>query len=83
VTGVVVIIIIVSVTVSVYVAAVIPGHVITVAAVVAGAAPPAALIVVLPTIVGRMCADAANAAATDAVAVYEVEHSTARVGAIR
>jgi hypothetical protein len=82
VTGAVVIVIIVSVTVSVYVVAVIPGHVITVAAVVAGAAPPAALIVVLP-IVGRMCADAANAAATDAAAVYEVEHSTARVGAIR
>jgi hypothetical protein len=42
--------------------------------------PPAALIVILP-IVGRMCT--AAAATADAAAVYDVEHSTARVGAIR
>ena len=42
--------------------------------------PPAALIVILP-IVGRMCT--AAAATADAAAVYNVEHSTARVGAIR
>ena len=42
-----------------------------------------ALIVVLP-IVGRMCAAAADAAATaDAAAVYDIEHSTMRIGAIR
>ncbi len=76
VTGVVVVIIIVLVTASAYVAEVVPGHVVAVTAVVAGAAPPAALIVVLP-IVGRMCA------AADAAAVYDVEHSTTRVGAIR
>ena len=59
-------------------AAVVPGHVVAVAEVVAGAAPPAALIVVLP-IVGRLCA-ATNAA--NAAAVYDVEHFTVRVGAI-
>jgi hypothetical protein len=65
-----------------------PGHVVAVSAVVAGAAPPAARIVVL-LIVGRMCAsavdaaNAANAAATNEAAVYGVEHSTVRVGAIR
>jgi len=53
VTGVVVVIIIVSVTGSAYVAAAVPGHVIAVAAVVAGATPLAALIIVFP-IVGRM-----------------------------
>jgi hypothetical protein len=42
--------------------------------------PPAALIVILP-IVGRMCT--AAAATANAAAVYDVEHSTARVGAIR
>jgi hypothetical protein len=42
--------------------------------------PPAALIVILP-IVGRMCT--ADAATADAAAVYDVEHSTAREGAIR
>ena len=79
VTGVVVVIIIVLVTASAYVAAVVPGHFIAVAVVVAGVAPPIALIFVLP-IVGRMCAAATDAA--DAAAVYNVEHSTARVGAI-
>ncbi len=42
--------------------------------------PPAALIVILP-FVGRMCT--AAAATANAAAVYDVEHSTARVGAIR
>ena len=42
--------------------------------------PSAALIVILP-IVGRMCT--AAAATADAAAVYDVEYSTARVGAIR
>jgi len=63
----------------------------TVAAVLVGAAPPAALIVVLPIVgIGRMCAPAAAAAAAaaataaaDAAAVYDVEDSTTRVGAIR
>jgi hypothetical protein len=44
-----------------------------------GAATPTALIIVL-LIVGRMYAATADA---DAAAVYNVEHSTARVGAIR
>ena len=65
------------VTASAYVAEAVPGHVVAVATVVAGVAPPAALIIVFP-IIGRMCAAAANVAA-----VYDVEHSTARVGAIR
>jgi hypothetical protein len=55
VTGVVFVIIIVSVMVSAYVAAVVPGHVVTVAALVVGATPSADLVVVLP-IVSRMCA---------------------------
>ena len=94
VTGVVVVIIMVLVTASAYVAEAVPGHVVAVATVVTGAAPPIAHIVVLP-IIGRICTtaanaanatnatNAANAAATDAAAVYDVEHSTARVGAIR
>ena len=94
VTGVVVVIIMVLVTASSYVAEAVPGHVVAVATVVTGAAPPIAHIVVLP-IIGRICTtaanaanatnatNAANAAATDAAAVYDVEHSTARVGAIR
>jgi hypothetical protein len=81
------------VTASAYVAEAVPGHVVAVAT-VTGAAPPIAHIVVLP-IIGRICTtaanaanatnatNAANAAATDAAAVYDVEHSTARVGAIR
>ena len=84
-TGVVVIVIIVSVTVSAYVAAVVPGHIVAITAVVAGAVPPAALIIVLP-IVGRMCAagaDAATAATADSAAMYNIKHSTARAGAIR
>ena len=82
---VVVVIIIVLVTALAYVEEAVPSHVIAVAAVVAGAAPPTALIVVLP-IVGRMgtaAADAANAATAEAAAVYDVEHSTVRAGAIR
>ena len=68
-TGVVVVVIIVLVTVSAYVAEAVPGHVVAVSAVVAGVAPPAALIVVLP-IVGRMCtASAATAANANAAAV--------------
>jgi hypothetical protein len=39
-------------------------------------------IFILP-IVGRMCTTAAATATADAAAVYDVEHSTARVGAIR
>ena len=87
VTGIVVVIIIVSVTALAYayVTAAVPGHVTAAATVVAGATPPTALIVVLP-IVRVMCAataNAANAATTaNAAAVYDVEHSTARVGAI-
>ena len=84
VTGIVVVIIIVLVTVLAYVAAAVPDHIVAVTAVVAGATHPAALIIVLP-IVGRMwatAADAANAADANAAAVYNVEHSTARVGAI-
>ena len=78
--SVVVVIIIVLVTASAYVAEAVSGHIVAVAAVVAGAAPPAALIVNLP-IVGRMCT--AAAATAEAEAVYDVEHSFARVGAIR
>jgi hypothetical protein len=80
VTGVVAVIIIVLVTALSYAAEAVPGHIVADAAVVAGAAPPAALIVNLP-IVGRMCT--AAAATAEAAAVYDVEHSTARVGAIR
>jgi len=69
-----------SVTVSAYVAAAIPDRVITVTVVVVGAPPPATLIIVL-LIVGRM--GAATAADANAAAVYNVKHSTARVGAIR
>jgi hypothetical protein len=66
VTGVVVVVVIVLVTVSAYVAEAVPDQIVAVAAVVAGVAPPSALIVVLPN-VGRMCtAFAANA---DAAAV--------------
>jgi len=76
VTGIVVIIMIVLVTALAYVTEAVP-----LPRVVAGAAPPAALIVILP-IIGRMCGTAA-AAAADAAAVYDSEHSTARVGSIR
>ena len=68
------------VTALAYVAEAVSGHDVAVAAVVAGVAPPATLIIVFP-IIGRMCASAANAAAAD-MAVYDVEHSTARVDAI-
>jgi hypothetical protein len=44
------------------VAEAVPGHVMAVATVVAGVAPPAALIIVLP-IIGRMYASAANVVA--------------------
>ena len=54
-TGIFFITIIISVMVSAYVAAVVPGHVVTVAALVVSANPSAALVVVLP-IVSRMCA---------------------------
>ena len=50
VTGVIVIIIKVSVTASAYAAAAVPGHVVAVTVVVAGAATPAANIVILPMI---------------------------------
>ena len=52
---------IVLVTASAYVVAVVPGHFVAVAAVVAGAAPPTTLIAILP-IVRRICAAATYAA---------------------
>jgi hypothetical protein len=79
VTGVVIVIIMVLVTASAYVAEAVPGHVVAVATVVTGAAPPIANIAAN----AANATNATNAAATDAAAVYDVEHSTARVVAIR